>query len=134
MTNTPYDEQIYLARVAEQCERHEDMCKFLNILKQKDKDLTNEERNLLSVGYKHVIGGRRNAYRAVHAISQNSKYSEHLSALDLQTAPQQTGTLAPIPPKRKPHRFAPRRNARASTRSVRSRLPFGSTVPFRLWC
>ena len=82
MTNTPYDEQIYLARVAEQCERHEDMCKFLNILKQKDKDLTNEERNLLSVGYKHVIGGRRNAYRAVHAISQNSKYSEHLSALE----------------------------------------------------
>ena len=79
MTNTPYDEKIYLARVAEQCERHEDMCNFLKILTEKDKDLTNEERNLLSVGYKHVIGGRRNAYRAVHAISQNSKYSEHLS-------------------------------------------------------
>ena len=58
------------------------MCRFLKVLTQKDKDLTNEERNLLSVGYKHVIGGRRNAYRAVHAISQNSKYSEHLSALE----------------------------------------------------
>ena len=82
MTNTPYDEKIYLARVAEQCERHEDMCNFLKILTKKNADLTNEERNLLSVGYKHVIGGRRNAYRAVHAISQNSKYSEHLSALE----------------------------------------------------
>ena len=76
------EQKIYLARVAEQCERHEDMCRFLKVLLEKKEDLTNEERNLLSVGYKHIIGSRRNAYRTIQAISQQPKYSEYAGQLE----------------------------------------------------
>ena len=41
-----------MARVAEQCERYDDMVEFLRpILKEKGGDFTVEERNLLSVGF-----------------------------------------------------------------------------------
>ena len=35
-------------------------------------DLTNEERNLLSVAYKNVVGTRRSAWRVMSSIEQKS--------------------------------------------------------------
>jgi 14-3-3 protein epsilon len=64
---------VYLARTAETAERYEDMCQFMRELvtwcdKQPDKpDLTVEERNLLSVAYKNVIGARRATWRTLNA-------------------------------------------------------------------
>jgi 14-3-3 protein epsilon len=75
-----YDESIYLARVAEQCERFEDMIDFLKILNDKTDDLTTEERNLISVAYKNSVGLRRTAWRAVNSIAQKPKYSEYAPA------------------------------------------------------
>ena len=52
------EEKIFMARVAEQCERYDDMVEFLRpILKEKGGDFSVEERNLLSVGFKNLIGG-----------------------------------------------------------------------------
>ena len=52
------EEKIYLARVAEQAERFEDMFVFLNeaLDTKSGEDFTVEEKNLLSVGFKNLIG------------------------------------------------------------------------------
>jgi 14-3-3 protein epsilon len=78
MTNI--EESIYLARVAEQSERYEDMVEFLQTLGDKDGELTPDERNLLSVAYKNMVGTRRSAWRAISAIAQNPKYEKFHTA------------------------------------------------------
>jgi len=61
---------VNLARVAELAERYDDMCKCMRELVQWIKgkgDLTVEERNLLSVAYKNVVGARRASWRTLNA-------------------------------------------------------------------
>lgn len=71
-----------MARVAEQAERFDDMVEFLRpILKEKGADFSVEERNLLSVGFKNLIGGKRTAIRTIAAIEQNPKYQKFNTAL-----------------------------------------------------
>lgn len=63
------EEKIFMARVAEQAERFEDMVDFLKeVITMKSNDFTTEERNLLSVGFKNLIGGKRTAIRTISAI------------------------------------------------------------------
>lgn len=76
-----FDEQIYLARVAEQCERYDDMIDFLQILKTKKSDLTVDERNLVSVAYKNEVTTRRSAWRAISTIAGNTKYEQYSDVL-----------------------------------------------------
>lgn len=60
---------ISLARTAEAAERYTDMCVFMRALAtwchQEEKGLEVEERNLLSVAYKNVVGSLRAAHRAL---------------------------------------------------------------------
>jgi 14-3-3 protein epsilon len=73
-------EKIFMARVADQAERYEDMVEFLKeVITAKSEDLNTEERNLLSVGFKNLISGARGAWRTVGAIEQNEKYAEYSS-------------------------------------------------------
>jgi len=61
---------VFLARTAETAERYDDMCKCMSALvnwtKTNKVDLTVEERNLLSVAYKNVIGARRASWRTLN--------------------------------------------------------------------
>jgi len=70
---------VFLARTAEAAERYDDMCKcmseLVNECKEKGKGLTVDERNLLSVAYKNVIGARRASWRTLNAESQDEKNS-----------------------------------------------------------
>jgi 14-3-3 protein epsilon len=76
------EESIFMARVAEQAERFDDMVKFLNeVVSSKSEDFSTEERNLLSVGFKNQIGSKRTAIRTISAIEQNPKYSQYSAAL-----------------------------------------------------
>jgi len=76
------DTNIFLARVAEQAERFEDMVDFLGkVLEAKGGDVTADERNLLSVAFKNLISGKRAACRTIAAIEQNPKYSKFGDAL-----------------------------------------------------
>ena len=76
------EENIFMARVAEQAERFDDMVEFLQkVVKSKSEDFTTEERNLLSVGFKNQIGSKRTAIRTISAIEQNPKYSKFNEAL-----------------------------------------------------
>jgi len=67
----------YLARSAEAAERYDDMCccmsKIVEICKGEKKQLTVDERNLLSVAYKNVIGVRRTSWRTLNAESLDEK-------------------------------------------------------------
>ena len=63
------EEKIFLARVAEQAERFEDMVTYLKeSISMKKDDFTVDERNLLSVGFKNLIGSQRGAIRTIGAI------------------------------------------------------------------
>jgi 14-3-3 protein epsilon len=76
------EESIFMGRVAEQAERYEDMVDFLNpVVKEKGSNLSVEERNLLSVAFKNLVGSRRTAWRTISAIEQNPKYSHFAEAI-----------------------------------------------------
>jgi len=76
------EENIFLARVAEQAERFEDMVHYLGaVLDQKGGEVTADERNLLSVAFKNLISSKRAACRTIAAIEQNPKYSKFGDAL-----------------------------------------------------
>jgi 14-3-3 protein epsilon len=71
------EELIFLARVAEQAERFEDMVDFLEkVLKEKGGSVSSDERNLLSVAFKNLISSKRAACRTITAIEQNPKYAK----------------------------------------------------------
>lgn len=75
-----YDKLIYLARVTEQAERHDETIKYMeDIVKIKKEDLNIEERNLLSSAYKNCVSSRRSAWRSIYSVemkekNNNSKY------------------------------------------------------------
>lgn len=64
------DINVYQAKLAEQAERYDDMVKFMKAVAHEGKDLSVEERNLLSVAYKNVIGARRASWRVLSSIEQ----------------------------------------------------------------
>jgi 14-3-3 protein epsilon len=70
------EENVYLAKLAEQAERYEEMVEFMEKVANASGDsdeLTVEERNLLSVAYKNVIGARRASWRIVSSIEQKEE-------------------------------------------------------------
>nr|ANW11990.1 FT-4 [Haloxylon ammodendron] len=68
------DDNVYLAKLAEQAERYEEMVEFMEkVAKTADVELTVEERNLLSVAYKNVIGARRASWRIISSIEQKEE-------------------------------------------------------------
>ncbi|KAJ4297222.1 14-3-3 protein [Collariella sp. IMI 366227] len=68
-----HEDAVYLAKLAEQAERYEEMVENMKIVASEDRDLTVEERNLLSVAYKNVIGARRASWRIVTSIEQKEE-------------------------------------------------------------
>ena len=71
-----------MVRVAEEAGLFEEMVDFLRpIIKEKGGDFSVEERNLLSVGFKNLIGGKRTAIRTISAIEQNPKYQKFSNSL-----------------------------------------------------
>ena len=63
---------IEKAKLAEQAERYEEMAKAMKTVTELGADLNNEERNLLSVAYKNVVGTRRSSWRVISSIEQKS--------------------------------------------------------------
>ncbi|XP_041457042.1 14-3-3 family protein artA-like isoform X1 [Lytechinus variegatus] len=67
-------ETVELAKFAEMTERYEEMVSYMKtVANSSDEDLSVEERNLLSVAYKNVIGARRASWRIVSSIEQKEK-------------------------------------------------------------
>ncbi|XP_075717231.1 14-3-3 protein theta [Rhinoderma darwinii] len=69
-------ELIQKAKLAEQAERYDDMAANMKAVTECGEELSNEERNLLSVAYKNVVGARRSAWRVISSIEQKTEGSD----------------------------------------------------------
>ncbi|KAK1313260.1 hypothetical protein QJS10_CPA06g02203 [Acorus calamus] len=84
------EESVYMAKLAEQAERYEEMVEFMEKVAKAvgestpSEELTVEERNLLSVAYKNVIGARRASWRIISSIEQKEESrgnEDHVAAI-----------------------------------------------------
>ena len=75
-------ELVDKAKLAEQAERYDDMVKYMKELTLQGAKLSDEQRNLLSVAFKNVVGARRSAWRIVSSIE--AKLQEKGEPQDLQ--------------------------------------------------
>jgi 14-3-3 protein epsilon len=73
MTDGPREENVYMAKLAEQAERYDEMVDAMKKVAGLNAELTVEERNLLSVAYKNVIGARRASWRIISSIEQKEE-------------------------------------------------------------
>ncbi|XAR53037.1 hypothetical protein NMG60_11021424 [Bertholletia excelsa] len=86
-TPTAREENVYMAKLAEQAERYEEMVEFMEKVTAAaagSEELTVEERNLLSVAYKNVIGARRASWRIISSIEQKEESrgnANHVAAI-----------------------------------------------------
>ncbi|KDP40925.1 hypothetical protein JCGZ_24924 [Jatropha curcas] len=84
---SPREDNVYMAKLAEQAERYEEMVQFMEkvVFSTPESDeLTVEERNLLSVAYKNVIGARRASWRIISSIEQKEESrgnADHVAAI-----------------------------------------------------
>ena len=102
-----YEDSVYLAKLAEQAERYEGMSRRVDIIRSTldtlgppltatpemvenmknvasvGQELSVEERNLLSVAYKNVIGARRASWRIVTSIEQKEEAKGNSSQVGL---------------------------------------------------
>jgi len=70
-TKASRTDSLALAKLAEQAERWDDVIKQLkSIISYSDARLSMEERNLLSIAYKHVTGTLRTSWRTVEGIEK----------------------------------------------------------------
>lgn len=77
---TDRDDHVALAKLAEQAERYDDMASEMKAVTAMDSELSNEERNLLSVAYKNVVGARRSSWRVISSIEQKSESNKQTIA------------------------------------------------------
>lgn len=67
--------------MAEQAERYDDMASAMKKVTETNKKLDNEERNLLSVAYKNVVGARRSSWRVISSVETKTEGSERKQQL-----------------------------------------------------
>jgi len=66
---------VSTAKLAEQAERYDDMAEAMKKVTEIGGILQQEERNLLSVAYKNVVGARRSSWRVISSIEAKTKES-----------------------------------------------------------
>lgn len=78
---------VELAKLAEQAERYDDMSEAMKRVTEmkcrsdKRQALSAEERNLLSVAYKNVVGARRSSWRVIGALEGKHESNEEKSRM-----------------------------------------------------
>lgn len=77
MEGSSREELVQWAKIAEQAERFDDMAEAMKkvtlmLESEEKKELSVEERNLLSVAYKNVVGARRSSWRMVSLIENKA--------------------------------------------------------------
>jgi len=83
------DGSIYLAKLAEQAERYDEMADYMKEVAVKQRSLSIEERNLLSVAYKNAVGSRRASWRIVSSIEQKEISKGNQSNVDIAASYRQ---------------------------------------------
>jgi len=67
------EKNVYMARLAGQAERYEEMCGHMKEVALEMEPLGLEERNLLSVAYKNVVGARRSSLRTLAGLEKRER-------------------------------------------------------------
>uniref|UniRef100_A0A2K5ENF9 14-3-3 domain-containing protein n=1 Tax=Aotus nancymaae TaxID=37293 RepID=A0A2K5ENF9_AOTNA len=78
------NELVQKAKLAEQAERYDDMAACMKSVTEQGAELSNEERNLLSVAYKNV-GARRSSWRVVSSTEQKTEGAEKKQQMKTET-------------------------------------------------
>lgn len=78
---TEREESVFMAKLSEEAQRYDDMVQYMRKIAMMNVETTAEERNLLSVAYKNVIGTRRTAWRIIHSVSQKEENKVHLAKI-----------------------------------------------------
>ncbi|KAK9897015.1 14-3-3 protein [Cystobasidium minutum MCA 4210] len=73
MASDKRTDAVYMAKLSEQAERYDEMVSSMKEVAELDQELTIEERNLLSVAYKNIIGARRASWRIVSSIESKEE-------------------------------------------------------------
>ena len=90
MTDSTCTDLIDKAKLAEQAERYDEMAKFMKQVCSKLGDsgdgrttvqLASEERNLLSVAYKNVVGAKRSSWRVISSLEEKGEKNEKRKTL-----------------------------------------------------
>jgi len=83
-TSGEKDHLVKQAKLAEQAERYDDMSDFMKECVKHNEALNVEQRNLLSVAYKNVVGARRSSWRVISSIEQKYEGSDKKQAMAKQ--------------------------------------------------
>lgn len=67
------ESKTFLARLCEQAERYDEMVGYMKEVAKMGGELSVDERNLLSVAYKNVVGTRRASWRIISSIEQKEE-------------------------------------------------------------
>ncbi|KAF8422854.1 14-3-3 protein [Tirmania nivea] len=70
---TERESKTFLARLCEQAERYDEMVTYMKEVAKIGGELSVDERNLLSVAYKNVVGTRRASWRIISSIEQKEE-------------------------------------------------------------
>ena len=82
MVNTAIEENVFMARVAEQSERYQDMIDFLKpLIEEKGSNLSTDERSLLASAFKNIISVHRVALKTIKILNKNSRYAKYNDSL-----------------------------------------------------
>lgn len=81
MASQDREDLVQRAKLAEQAERYDDMAAAMKSVTERGDELSNEERNLLSVAYKNVVGARRSSWRVISSIEQKTEGNERKQAM-----------------------------------------------------
>jgi hypothetical protein len=85
---------LFLAQMAERTENFEDMRVLMRQLVQVKPVLSDEERSLLSLAYKHVVGKRRSAWRRLWSMVQSEQAARDADCDELAAQACRTGLAA----------------------------------------
>jgi 14-3-3 protein epsilon len=73
-----YEKNIYMALLAEQCERYEEMFKYLEeLVIKRNKDFSEKERELLAYGYISYIKSKRKSLHIIMAYETKEKKNDN---------------------------------------------------------
>jgi 14-3-3 protein epsilon len=84
MDNKKYnrDEYVYLAKLYERAERYVEMFKWISSFIKADPKLSTEERNILSAGFKNIIGSKRSSWRILQNLSKKEEKKNNSANLN----------------------------------------------------
>jgi 14-3-3 protein epsilon len=80
------EQNVYLAKLAEQAERYDEMAEHMKAVAMSNQEMSVEERNLISVAYKNAVGSRRASWRIISSVEQKEASKGNTQNVDMAKA------------------------------------------------